>query len=78
MAAKGTVGNWLQRLEAHLDLEPLMEGCCRALLELTGADRCSIMVLDSDTEQLVVRWAHGSRVKLAKKGGLKFRMGEGL
>ncbi len=78
MAAKGTVENWLHRLEAQLDLEPLMEGCCQALLELTGADRCSIMVLDSDTEQLVVRWAHGSRVKLAKKGGLKFRMGEGL
>jgi len=78
MAVKGTVDGWLRRLEAQLDLEPLMEGCCRALLELTGADRCSIMVLDSDTEQLVVRWAHGSRVKLTKKGGLKFRMGEGL
>ena len=75
---KGTVDSWLRQLEKQLDLEPLMEGCCRALLELTGADRCSIMVLDSDTEQLVVRWAHGSRVKLKKGGGLKFRMGEGL
>ena len=77
MGAKGSVESWLGRLEAQLDLAPLMEGCCRALLDLTGADRCSIMVLDSDTEQLVVRWAHGARVKL-KGSGLKFRMGEGL
>ena len=78
MGTKGPVEVWLSRLENQLDLEPLMEGCCRALLELTGADRCSIMVLDSDTEQLVVRWAHGARVKLRKGGGLKFKMGEGL
>ena len=68
---------WLQKLEAQLDLEPLMEGCCQALLELTGANRCSIMVLDSDTDQLVVRWAYGTRVK-PQGGGLKFRVGEGL
>ncbi len=78
MGAKGSVEAWLGRLENQLDLEPLMEGCCRALLDLTGADRCSIMVLDSDTEQLVVRWAHGARVKVKKKGGLKFKVGEGL
>ena len=78
MAASNPVQGWLNRLEAQLDLEPLMQGCCLALLELTGADRCSIMVLDSDTEQLVVRWAHGSRVKPKKGSGLKFRMGEGL
>jgi len=75
---KGSVEAWLRRLEGQLDLGPLMEGCCQALLELSGADRCSIMVLDSDTEQLVVRWAHGARVKPKKKGGLKFRVGEGL
>ena len=78
MRAKGSIESWLRQLEKQLDLEPLMEGCCRALLDLTGAGRCSIMVLDSDTEQLVVRWAHGARVKLKKGGGLKFRMGEGL
>ncbi len=77
MVSSNVVNRWLDQLEAHLDLEPLMEGCCRALLELTGADRCSIMVLDSDTDQLLVRWAHGSRVK-SKGSGLKFRMGEGL
>lgn len=68
---------WLSRLEEQLNLEQLMENCCQALLELSGADRCSIMVLDSDTDQLTVRWAQGSRVK-PKGGSLKFRMGEGL
>lgn len=77
MASSKAADRWLEKLEAHLDLEPLMEGCCRALLELTGADRCSIMILDSDTDQLVVRWAHGSRAK-PKGHALKFRMGEGL
>lgn len=68
---------WLQKLEQQLELESLMEGCCKALLELSEADRCSIMVLDNDTDQLVVRWAQGSRVKF-KGSGLRFRMGEGL
>lgn len=68
---------WLLKLEEQLDLERLMEGCCRAVLDLAGADRCSIMVLDSDTDQLVVRWAHGSRVK-SRGSNLKFRVGEGL
>ena len=77
MSAKKSFDQWLYKLEAQLDLEPLMEGCCQALLNLTGADRCSIMVLDSDTDQLVVRWAHGDRVK-PHAGGLRFRVGEGL
>ncbi len=69
---------WLGRLEAQLELEPLMQGCCRALLELSGADRCSIMVLESDTDHLAVRWAQGSRVQHSKAGKLRFRVGEGL
>ncbi len=77
MLAKRSFDQWLQKLEGQLDLEPLMEGCCQALLDLTKADRCSIMVLDSDTDQLVVRWAHGARVK-PQGSGLRFRVGEGL
>lgn len=69
--------HWLERLESQLDFEALMRGCCRAFLDLSGADRCSIMALDSDTDDLVVRWADGVRVK--RRGeGLKFRVGEGL
>lgn len=75
--AESTARQWIGRLEAQLEMEPLMEGCCRALLELSGADRCSIMVLESDTEHLVVRWAQGLRVQ-PKTGKLRFRLGEGL
>lgn len=74
---KTTAREWLTRLGAQLEMEPLMQGCCRALLELSGAHRCSIMVLESDTEHLSVRWAHGSRVQ-PKVGKLRFRVGEGL
>ncbi len=68
---------WLARLEAQLDLESLVRDFCKALMELSGVDRCSIMVLDSDTSQLVVRWAYGIKVKIGRHR-LKFRMGEGL
>lgn len=60
-----------------MEMESLMQGCCRALLELSGANRCSIMVLESDTEHLSVRWAQGSQVQ-PKVGKLRFRVGEGL
>lgn len=53
-----------------------MQGCCKALLTLAGADRCSIMILEGGTEELSVRWAQGSRVK--PYGRMKFKMGEGL
>lgn len=77
MRSKKLLESWLKRLEAQLDLERLMMGCCRALMELSGADRISIMVLDGSTEELSVRWAQGSRVK-SRGRTLKFRMGEGL
>ncbi len=77
MRSKKLLESWLKRLEAQLDLERLMMGCCRALMELSGADRISIMVLDGSTEELSVRWAQGSRVK-SRGRSLKFRMGEGL
>lgn len=73
-----SLGRWMDRLEQQLDLEPLMLGCCKALTEAAQADRCSIMVLDVDTDQLAVRWASGARVKKPKGGTLRFRMGEGL
>ncbi len=69
--------SWLAQLDQQLDLEALMKGCCGMLIKLTGADRCSIMVLDSDTDHLIVRWAHGNRVQM-KGSGMKFRVGEGL
>lgn len=75
---KNNARDWLKRLEAQLEMEPLMQGCCRALLELSGAHRCSIMVLESDTEQLSVRWAEGSKVRRPHAGRLRFRVGEGL
>ena len=74
---KRSMQKWLERLESQLDLEALMQGCCKAFLEIAGADRCSIMVLDTDTEQLMVRWAEGSRVQ-SKGQHTRFRMGEGL
>ncbi len=71
---------WLARLEAQLDLDRLMQGCCQALMELSGADRCSIMVLDHNGEELAVRWAQGIRVALpaAPQRRMTFRIGEGL
>lgn len=76
--AKGRVlEQWLGRLEQQLDLEKLMLGCCKALAKLSRVDRCSIMVLDADADELVVRWAAGARVK-TRAGAMKFRMGEGL
>ncbi len=74
---KSSWGEWLERLEGQLDLDSLMQGCCRALLQMGRADRCSLMVLDSDTDQLVVRWADGVRVKPSGQR-LRFRLGEGL
>ncbi len=74
-----TLDQWLNRLETQLQLDRLMVGCCQALLEFSGADRCSIMVLDNKSEELVVRWAQGSRVKPRNlQPNLKFRVGEGL
>lgn len=70
------LGYWLKRLEGQLDVEELVVECCRALIEISSADRCSIMVLDSRTEELVVRWAQGVRVK--PYGTTRFRVGEGL
>ena len=67
---------WLRRLDSQMDLDRLIQDCCRALLELTEADRCSIMVLDGETEELAVRWAQGLRVK--PYGRMRFKMGEGL
>ncbi|MBI3318809.1 MAG: GAF domain-containing sensor histidine kinase [Candidatus Omnitrophica bacterium] len=75
-ASPELLDRWMDRLKAQLDLEPLMEGCCQALLEMSGADRCSIMVLDTDSEELVVRWAQGARVK--PYGRSRFRVGEGI
>ena len=75
--SKKLLEDWLKKLEAQLDLERLMVGCCKALMDLSGADRVSIMVLDGSTEELSVRWAQGSRVK-SRGRALKFRMGEGL
>ncbi|MBI3616447.1 MAG: GAF domain-containing sensor histidine kinase [Candidatus Omnitrophica bacterium] len=75
--SKGLLDRWLKKLEIQLDLEQLMVGCCKALLELSEADRISIMVLDGSTEELSVRWAHGARVKPHGRN-MKFRMGEGL
>jgi len=69
---------WMKQLGSHLDLEGLVQNCCKALLELAKADRCSVMVLDAGTEELTVRWAHGSRVKQPTGQGLRFRMGDGL
>ncbi|MBI3332662.1 MAG: GAF domain-containing sensor histidine kinase [Candidatus Omnitrophica bacterium] len=66
----------MKDLEAHLDLDQLIQESCRALLELTKAQRCSIMVLDGETEELAVRWAQGIRVK--PYGRMRFRVGEGL
>lgn len=74
--ARVTARQWLKHLETQLDLESLMQGSCRAFMELTGADRCSIMVLDADTQQLTVRWAEGTKVKSKKR--MRFRLGEGL
>ncbi len=76
-ARERVLEQWLERLERQFDLEPLMLGCCGALAELSGADRCSVMVLDADTDELVVRWAAGDRVK-PRPGGMKFKLGEGL
>lgn len=76
-AGKRVLEQWLGRLEQQLDLEQLMLGCCHALAELSKVDRCSIMVLDADADELVVRWASGARVK-RKAGAMRFRMGEGL
>lgn len=75
-AGKRLLERWLKRLEEQLDLEPLLLGCCKALAELSGADRCSIMALDSAADELVVRWAAGVRVNPGK--AMRFRMGEGL
>lgn len=73
---KKGLGEWLERLRSHLDLDPLIHDCCQALMELTRADRCSIMVLEPDTGELSVRWAQGVRVY--PYGKTKFRIGEGL
>ncbi len=71
---------WRTRLEAQIDLDQLMQGCCQALMELSGADRCSIMVLDHNGEELAVRWAQGVRVAppATPQRRMTFRVGEGL
>ena len=72
--------DWLHRLETQLDLDRLIQGCCQALMELTGAERCSIMVLDRDgAEALSVRWAVGVRARPPTgRERVRFRVGEGL
>src|SRR5262245_24601918 len=75
-APRVSLDGWLRRLEGQLDVEALVLDCCKALMELSGADRCSIMVLDSGTDELIVRWAQGVRVK--PYGKSRFRVGEGL
>ena len=68
--------NCLEKLEDQLRVEDLILSSCRVLMELSSADRCSIMVLDTSTDELMVRWAQGIRVK--PYGTARFRVGEGL
>ncbi|MCM8795051.1 MAG: GAF domain-containing sensor histidine kinase [Candidatus Omnitrophica bacterium] len=74
--APKSIDYWLKRLEGHLDAEKLILNCCKMLMEVSQADRCSIMVLDANSEELFVRWAQGIRVK--PYGTARFRVGEGL